>query len=79
MAGPSHLKPGEKGRIIARIGHLPAQGNVAERIEVLNNDPKRAKVILMLQATVASPLPIPTLPAIVPDAGKPPPPQDFRK
>jgi hypothetical protein len=61
MAGPSHLKPGEKGRIIARIGNLPVQGNVTERIEVVSNDPKRAKVILILQAQVAAPLPLPSL------------------
>jgi hypothetical protein len=61
MAGPSRLNPGEKGRIIARIGHLPATGSVTEKIEVVSNDPKRKSVILMLHATAAAPSPFPSL------------------
>jgi hypothetical protein len=52
MAGPSHLRQGEKGRIAARIAILPVKGNVVERIEVVSNDPVRPKVILMLQAKI---------------------------
>ena len=53
MAGPGHLKQGEKGSIAARIAILPARGRVEEKIEVVSNDPVRPTVILTLQAEVA--------------------------
>jgi len=53
MAGPDHLKPGEKGRIAARIAIIPVKGRVAEKIEVVSNDPARPRIFLTLQADIA--------------------------
>ncbi len=52
MASSSRLKPGEKGRITARVSTLLKKGLVTETVEVVSNDPKRLKAILTLQATV---------------------------
>ena len=52
VAGPSHLKPGEKGRITARLAPLPVKGVVNEKIEVVSNDPKRSRVMLTLHAHI---------------------------
>ncbi len=59
MAGSGHLKPGEKGGIVARMAALPQKGSVVEKIAVESNDPKRPKIILTLQAhIIADSLPL---------------------
>ena len=57
MASSSHLKPGENGRIVARIA-ARTQGLVVETIDVRSNDPKRPKVLLTLQAEVTETIPL---------------------
>jgi hypothetical protein len=52
VASSSHLKAGEKGAITARVSTLMKKGFTTETIEVVSNDPKRPKVILILQATI---------------------------
>jgi hypothetical protein len=50
LAGSSHLKPGEKGRIVVHISTLGRQGDAVETVEVVSNDPKRPKVTLTVRA-----------------------------
>jgi hypothetical protein len=52
VAGPSHLKAGEKGGITARMSTFLQKGFITETIEVKSNDPKRPTIILTLQATI---------------------------
>jgi hypothetical protein len=52
VAGSSHLKAGEKGKITARMSTLMKNGFITETIEVVSNDPKRPAMILTLQATI---------------------------
>jgi hypothetical protein len=59
MAGPSHLKPGGKSSITARITPQFKNGIIVEKVEVSSNDPKRSKITLTLQAhVVENPLPL---------------------
>ena len=53
MASSSHLKPGEKGRITARIATLQKKGPVVETIDVRSNDPKRPGILVTLQAQIS--------------------------
>ncbi len=52
MASSSHLKPGEKGVITAKMSAVGKKGDIVEAIEVVSNDPKRPKEVLTLQATI---------------------------
>ena len=52
MASSSHLKQGEKGAITARMSTALKSGPIEETIEVVSNDPKKPKVILILDAVV---------------------------
>jgi hypothetical protein len=52
MTGPSHLKQGEKGKIIGRIATVSRTGRAVETIEVLSNDPKRPRITLTLRAQI---------------------------
>ena len=52
VAGSSHLSPGEKGKIIARISTSMKKDALEEVIEVVSNDPVKPKVSLALQATI---------------------------
>lgn len=52
MASSSHLKPGEKGAISAKMSTAAKKGLTIETIEIISNDPKRPKVVLTLQAVV---------------------------
>jgi len=56
MASSSHLKPGEKGAISAKMSTAAKKGLTIETIDIISNDPKRAKSILTLQATIQDPL-----------------------
>jgi len=51
-AGPSRLKPGEKGSIIARVETLSKSNPLEETVEVASNDPKRPKVVLIMRANL---------------------------
>ncbi len=52
MASSSHLKHGEKGIITAKVSTLNKKGLSIETIEVSSNDPKRAKVTLILKSII---------------------------
>jgi hypothetical protein len=53
MASSSRLKPGEKGRIIARM-HIKEgfRGMVSKWVKIFSNDPKRPVILLILYATI---------------------------
>ena len=53
MAGFSHLRPGEKGSIIAKIDTLSREGSVFGTIEVVSNDPVRPRITLTLKAFIS--------------------------
>ena len=52
MAGFSHLRPGEKGGIIAKVDTLSRKGGIIDTIQVISNDPVRPRVILTLKAYI---------------------------
>jgi hypothetical protein len=52
VASSSHLKPGQRGAITAKISTVKKTGLTVETVEVLSNDPERPKIILTLQANV---------------------------
>lgn len=56
MASSSHLKPGEKGSIRARLDTQNRAGFVVKTVEVVSNDPGRPRVILTLKAAVKGPV-----------------------
>lgn len=58
MASSSHLKPGEKGKITAKISTLGKKDLTIETVEVVSNDPKKPKKVLTLQATIVDILPL---------------------
>jgi len=51
-AGPSRLKPGEKGSIITRVETLSKSNPLEETVEVMSNDPKRPRVVLTVRANL---------------------------
>jgi hypothetical protein len=52
MASSSHLKPGEKGKITAKIDMMGRKGALYKTIQVFSNDPKRPSAVLSLRATI---------------------------
>jgi hypothetical protein len=52
MASSSHLKPGEKGKITAKIDMKGRTGTLYKTVQVASNDPKRPSVVLSLRATI---------------------------
>jgi hypothetical protein len=52
MASSSHIKPGETGRITAKIDTTGRKGIVSKNIQVFSNDPKRPSVSLSLKALI---------------------------
>ena len=52
VASSSHLKPGVKGAITAKVSTFNKTGLTVETVEVLSNDTKRPKVILTLRAII---------------------------
>ena len=52
MASSSHLKPGEKGKITAKIDMRGRKGTLYKTVQVFSNDPKRPSVVLSLRATI---------------------------
>lgn len=52
MASSSHLKPGEKGKISAKLDLHGKRGLVSKGISVYSNDPRRPAVVLVLKAVV---------------------------
>lgn len=52
MASLSRLKPGEKGKIIAKIDIKGRVGSISKSVRVFSNDPKRPAVTLGLKALI---------------------------
>jgi Protein of unknown function (DUF1573) len=52
MASSSHLKPGEKGQITAKIDIKGRSGPVSKNVQVFSNDPKRSVVTLSIHAII---------------------------
>jgi hypothetical protein len=52
MAGPSHLKPGEKGSILIKVTTAGRLGDVMENVEVRSTDPVRPQITLTIKAYV---------------------------
>jgi uncharacterized protein DUF1573 len=52
VASSSHLNPGEKGRITAKIDIKGRVGVVSKTIQVFSNDPKRHVVSLSVRAII---------------------------
>jgi hypothetical protein len=52
MASSDHLKPKEKGKIIAKINIKGRSGYLSKTIRVMSNDPKRPLVILILRGMI---------------------------
>jgi hypothetical protein len=52
MAGPSHLKPREKGSILVKVTTAGRQGQIMENVEVWSNDPARPQITLTISAYV---------------------------
>ncbi len=50
MASSSHLKPGEKGKIVGKIYTNGVIGAIHKTVEVFTNDTKRPVVTLFLKA-----------------------------
>ena len=52
MASSSHLKPGEKGSLTAKVDTHNRSGEIVKSVEVYTNDPVRPKVVLSLKADI---------------------------
>jgi len=52
MASSSRLKPGEKGKITAKINIKDRAGSISKSVQVFSNDPKRHIVSLFLKAII---------------------------
>jgi hypothetical protein len=52
MASSDHIKPGEKGKITAKIDIQGRRGTLSKSIRVFSNDPRNPTVTLALKATI---------------------------
>ncbi len=52
MASSSHLKPGEKGKLTARVDTRGKRGLLVKSVEVFSNDPARPRILLTLRAEI---------------------------
>jgi len=52
MASSSRLKPGEKGKITAKVDIKGRRGIISKSVQVFSNDPKRPVVTLFLKAMI---------------------------
>jgi hypothetical protein len=52
MASLSHIKPGEKGKITAKVDIKRIKGLVFKTVQVFSNDPKKPMVTLSLKAII---------------------------
>ena len=57
MASSSHLKPGEQGKIVAKVDTGYRSGILLKSIDVFTNDPQRPRVTLALKARIKEPVP----------------------
>jgi hypothetical protein len=52
VASSSHIKPGDKGQITAKVDIKGRSGGLSKSIQVFSNDPKRPTVTLSLKAII---------------------------
>lgn len=52
VASSSHLKPGEEGKIVAKIDTKGRIGFISKTVKVLTNDPNKPAVNLVLKALI---------------------------
>jgi len=52
MASSSRLRPGEKGKITAKINIKDRAGSISKSVQVFSNDPKKHIVSLFLKAII---------------------------
>jgi len=57
MASSSHLKPGEQGRIVAKVATAYRSGVLHKSIDVFTNDPRNPRVMLTLKVRIKEPMP----------------------
>lgn len=55
MASSSHITPGEKGKITARINTAGRVGMLHKTVDMFSNDPKRPKITMTLKADIKAP------------------------
>jgi uncharacterized lipoprotein YbaY len=55
MASSSHVKPGERGSITAKVNTEGRLGLVLKTVEVMTNDPSQRRVVLTLKVNVRGP------------------------
>lgn len=56
MASSSRLKPGEEGKIVAKVDIKGKSGFISKTVKVFTNDPQKPEVILVLKALIKVPL-----------------------
>ncbi len=56
MASSSHLKPGEEGKIVAKVDIKGKLGFISKNVKVFTNDPQKPAVTLVLKALIKVPL-----------------------
>jgi hypothetical protein len=66
VASSSHLKPGEEGKIVAKIYIKGKIGFISKTVNVLTNDPRKPTVNLVLKALIKVQSVPPTKPAPLP-------------
>ena len=52
VASSSHLKPGEEGKIVAKIDIKGKIGFMSKTVKVITNDPQKPAVNLVLKALI---------------------------
>jgi hypothetical protein len=52
MVSSDHIKPGDKGKITAKIDIQGRKGVLSKSIRVFSNDPRNPTVTLALKATI---------------------------
>jgi uncharacterized lipoprotein YbaY len=55
MASSSRLKPGEEGKIVAKIDIKGKIGFISKTVKVLTNDPQKPEVNLVLKSFIKVP------------------------
>jgi hypothetical protein len=52
VVSSTHLNPGEKGKISAKVKIKGKVGSISKSVEVFSNDPKKPVVNLLLKALI---------------------------
>jgi hypothetical protein len=52
MASSDHIKPGEKGKITAKMDTRGKMGSLAKSIRIFSNDPRNPTIVLSLKAKI---------------------------